>query len=96
MLHPRQSLECERGLCLDAAAQRLPPCDQTAGHAAQARLALWHGVWAHAVHAWTSQALDASHMLRDGLPLNAMLTCECEGSASGHEQSVLACLALVA
>ena len=33
-------------------------------------------------------------MMQDGLPC-AMLTCECEGSASDHGQSVLACPMLV-
>ena len=95
--HPRQSLEREGGLCQDLAAQSLPPCAQTAGHAAQARPALWHGgEQAHAVCAWRPQDLGASRMLQDGLPLNAMMTYECEGSASCHGQSVLVCPIFVA
>lgn len=94
--HPRRRLEHGWGPCLDVAAQSLPPCGQREEHAAQARLAQWHGVWAHAVCAWQPQARGASHMLQDGLPLQAVVTCEGEESASYHGQSVLIYRALVA
>lgn len=62
------------------------------GHAAQARLARWHGEWARAVPAWGCPYLGAAHTRQGGLPLSALVVCGCEGSGSCHEVPELASL----